>query len=93
MMLSHCLKRLKQNNIDDEMNYLTNQSGVLKEFENKNDNDINAQVRAKAADSIKIFFEPNNLVQKALEAVQEYKHVMDFTIIRVIESMFALLRK
>ena len=32
-------------------------------------------------------------MQKALEVIQEYNHVMDFTIIRVIESMFALLRK
>ena len=92
MMFSHYLKRLKQNNFDDAMNYLANQSGALMEFENKAD-DINTQVRTKAADSIKIFFEPNNLVQKALEAVEEYTHVMEFTRIRVIESMFALLRK
>ena len=50
-------------------------------------------VRTKAADSIKVFFEPNNLVQRALEAVEEYNHVMVFTKIRVIESMFALLRR
>ena len=93
MMFSHYLKRLKQNNFDDALNYLVaNQSGVM-EFENKNENDVNTQVRIKAADSIKIFFESNNLVQKALEAVQEYNHVMEFTKIRVIESMFALLKK
>ena len=93
MMFNHYLKRLKQNNFDDAMNYLANQSGAMMEFEKKNDNDINAQVRTKASDSIKVFFEPNNLVQKALETVQEYNHVMEFTKIRVIESMFALLRK
>ena len=92
MMFSHYLKRLKQNNFDDAMNYLANQGGALIEFENKPD-DINIQIRTKAADSIKIFFEPNNLVQKALEAVEEYTHVMEFTRIRVIESMFTLLRK
>ena len=92
MMFSHYLKRLKQNNFDDPMNYLANQSGALMEFDNSK-NDYNTQVRTKAADSIKIFFEPNNLVQKALEAVEEYNHVMEYTKIRVIESMFALLRR
>ena len=93
MMFNHYLKRLKQNNFDDSMNYLVaNQSGGM-EFENKNENDINKQVRTKASDCIKIFFEPNNLVQLALEDVQKYNHVMEFTKIRVIESMFALLRK
>jgi len=93
MMFSHYLKRLKQNNFDDAMNYLANQSGAVMEFESKNENDVNAQVRSKASDCIKIFFEPNNLVQKALEAVEKYTHVMEFTKIRVIESMFALLRR
>ena len=92
MMFSHYLKRLKQNNFDDSMNYLANQSGTLMEFDNSK-NDYNIQVRTKAADSIKVFFEPNNLVQRALEAVEEYNHVMVFTKIRVIESMFALLRR
>ena len=92
MMFNHYLKRLKQNNFDDSMNYLANQSGALMEFDNSK-NDYNTQVRTKAADSIKTFFEPNNLVQKALEAVEEYNHVMEYTKIRVIESMFALLRR
>ena len=92
MMFSHYLKRLKQNNFDDSMNYLANQSGALLEFDNSK-NDYNIQVRTKAADSIKVFFEPNNLVQKALEATESMTHVMEFSKIRVIESMFALLRR
>ena len=92
MMFSHYLKRLKQNNFDDSMNYLANQSGALLEFDN-NKNDYNIQVRTKASDSIKMFFEPNNLVQRALEASESMPHVMEFSRIRVIESMFALLRK
>ena len=66
--------------------FYMNQSGTLMEFDNSK-NDYNIQVRTKAADSIKVFFEPNNLVQRALEAVEEYNHVMVFTKIRVIESM------
>ena len=92
MMFSHYLKRLKQNNFDDSMNYLANQSGALLEFDNSK-NDYNIQVRTKAADSIKVFFEPNNLVQKALEATESMTHVMEFSKIRVIESMFSLLRR
>ena len=92
MMFSHYLKRLKQNNFDDSMNYLANQSGALLEFDNSK-NDYNIKVRTKASDSIKMFFEPNNLVQRALEASESMPHVMEFSRIRVIESMFALLRK
>ena len=92
MMFSHYLKRLKQNNFDDSMNYLANQSGSLLEFDNSK-NDYNIQVRTKASDSIKMFFEPNNLVQRALETTESMPHVMEFSRIRVIESMFALLRK
>ena len=93
MMFNHYLKRLKQNNFNDSMNYISNRSEVSIEFENKNDNDINAQVRAKVVDSIKIFFEPKNLVEKALEILQEYNHEMGFTKVGVIESLFTLLRK
>ena len=93
MMFSHYLKRLKQNNYDDVMNYQATQSGsVPKEFENKAQSG-NAKVRANAVNCIKQFFEHNGLVQKALDEVEKLPHVMEFTRIRVVESMFALLRK
>ena len=93
MMFSHYLKRLKQNNYDDVMNYQATQTGSAPaEFENKAQSG-NAKVRSKAVDSIKQFFEHNGLVQKALNEVEKMSHVMEFTKIRVIESMFALLRK
>ena len=93
MMFSHYLKRLKQNNYDDVMNYQATQSGSAPaEFETKSQSG-NAKVRSKAVDSIKQFFEHNGLVQKALDEAEKYPHVMEFTKIRVVESMFALLRK
>ena len=93
MMFSHYLKRLKQSNYDDAMNYQATQSGSAPaEFEAKSQTG-NAKIRSKAVDSIKQFFEHNGLVQKALDEVEKYPHVMEFTKIRVVESMFALLRK
>ena len=93
MMFSHYLKRLKQNNYDDVMNYQATQTGSSPmEFENKAQTG-NVKTRTKAVNSIKHFFDHNGLVQKALEEVEKLPHVMDFTRIRVVESMFALLRK
>ena len=75
------------------MNYQATQSGSAPaEFEAKSQTG-NAKIRSKAVDSIKQFFEHNGLVQKALDEVEKYPHVMEFTKIRVVESMFALLRK
>ena len=93
MMFSHYLKRLTQANYDDSMNYLSNQSGGENKFENKNENDDESQVRHQAVEALKPFFEPGCFVQQALDEVEKYNHIMDFTKIRVIESMFALLRK
>ena len=95
MMFSHYLERLKQNNYDDSMNYLSTQTGTnanVVEFENKAQSG-HSKVRNTAVESIKQFFEKNGLVQKALDEVEKLPHVMEFTKIRVVESMFALLRK
>ena len=92
MMFSHYLKRLKQNNYDDTMNYIATQTGGKMEFENKAQSGY-AKIRNTAVESIKSFFDKNGLVQKALDEVEKMPHVMDFTKIRVVESMFALLRK
>ena len=95
MMFSHYLKRLKQNNYDDTMNYLETQTGsnaAKIEFESKAQSG-HSKTRNIAVDCIKQFFEKNGLVQKALDEVEKMPHVMEFTKIRVVESMFALLRK
>ena len=96
MMFSHYLKRLKQNNYDDAMNYIATQTGPntgnVMEFENKAQSG-HAKVRNNAVESIKSFFDKDGLVQKALDEVEKLPHVMEFTKIRVVESMFALLRK
>jgi dynein heavy chain 1 len=92
-MYLHYLKRLNKDNYDDSMNYLSNQSGGMNEFENKNENDDESQVRHQSVEALKPFFESGCFVQQALDEVEKYNHIMDFTKIRVIESMFALLRK
>ena len=93
MMFSHYLKRLKQNNYDDVMNYQATQTGSSAVgFDNKAQTG-NVKTRTKAVNSIKHFFDHNGLVQKALDEVEKLPHVMEFTRIRVVESMFALLRK
>ena len=96
MMFSHYLKRLKQNNYDDSLNYIATQTGSNPnnpvEFENKAQTG-HSKIRNTAVESIKIFFEKNGLVQKALDEVEKMPHIMEYTKIRVVESMFALLRK
>ena len=93
MMFNHYLKRLSQVNYDDTMNYLANGSGQTEQFENKGADDYNTQVRHKAVDAIRPFFEGGNMVEQALDISGQYNHVMDFSKIRVVESMFALVRK
>ena len=71
-MFSNYLKRLKQNNYDDVMNYIATQTGYSPaEFDNKTQSG-NAKVRAKAVNSIKQFFDHNGLVQKTLDEVENY---------------------
>ena len=43
--------------------------------------------------SIRSLFEDDALVMKALDFAASLPHVMDFTRIRCLESMFALIRK
>ena len=93
MMFKHYLQRLKQNNYDDAMNYMEKKKGKQNEFEKRVDADVGKNIMSLAVDSIKKFFEPNNLVQLALESAEKLPHVMEFSKIRVIESMFALLRR
>ncbi|MCQ2815661.1 MAG: AAA family ATPase [archaeon] len=93
MMFSHYLKRLQQENYDDGMNYQSSlNTGMAGSFENKQ-SDSNAEVRRQAVEALRPFFVKEGFVPKALEYVGTLKHIMDFTVIRVIESMFALLRR
>ena len=93
MMYNHYLKRLAQVNYDDVMNYTTAAQGQIEAFDKKSNDDYNTQVRQKAVEAIRQFFSERGYVQQALELAEKYTHVMDFTVIRVIESMFALVRK
>ena len=93
MMYSHYLKRLTQVNYDDVMNYIATAPGKKDAFDNKTTNDGESHVREKAVEAIKHFFSHNGFVQQALEMTEQYDHIMEFSRIRVIESMFALVRK
>ena len=43
--------------------------------------------------SIRVLFEEDGFVSKALEYASTIPHIMEFTRIRCLESMFALIRK
>jgi dynein heavy chain 1, cytosolic len=96
MVFSHYLMRLTQNNYDDVMNYSSTASGQLsaESFDSKDKkSDYATSVRQKSVECIRPLFMPNGFVHQALDLSSKYTHVMDFTRIRVIESMFALVRK
>jgi dynein heavy chain 1 len=92
MVFNHYLMRLTQNNYDDVMNYKENASSD--QFDKKGGAADNATVvRKKCIDAIRPLFAHNGFVSQALEISSRFTHVMDFTRIRVLESMFALIRK
>lgn len=49
--------------------------------------------RKKCVDGIRPLFEDDGFVTKALDFASSLFHVMEFTRIRCLESMFALVRK
>ena len=88
--------RLKQNSYDDVLNYLEVQkeSGKTeRESAASKKGDENFEVRRKCVEFLKPFFSIKGFVEQALNASNRYTHIMEFSRIRVIESMFALLRK
>ncbi len=50
-------------------------------------------VRKRCVDSIRVLFEEDGFVTKALDYSMTLQHVMEFTRIRCLEAMFALIRK
>ncbi len=96
MIFNHYLMRLKQNSYDDVLNYLEVQkeSGKTeRESAASKKGDENFEVRRKCVEFLKPFFSIKGFVEQALNASNRYTHIMEFSRIRVIESMFALLRK
>ena len=50
-------------------------------------------VRRKCVDSIRGLFEEDGFITKTLDFAFALPHIMEFTRIRCLESMFALIRK
>jgi dynein heavy chain 1 len=58
--------------------------------------DGSAKIRRKCVDSIKSMFDDSespSFMTRCIELAQTKQHVMEFTRIRVLEALFALLRK
>ena len=98
MIFNHFLMRLSQNNYDDSMNYSTTAKGenekvinLLTKFDKIND--FSTTTRIKCVETIRFLFNPKGFVSQAIEVASKFNHIMEFTRIRVIESMFALVRK
>lgn len=91
MIFQHYIMRLPQNNYDDSLNYATSSGSGGDQF--KSQVDVNLNTRKHCVNLVKHLFEPTGIVKKALEITSDYIHVMELTKIRVIESMFALIRK
>ncbi len=88
MTFNHYLARLKQDEYDS--------LGVdpTDEKEKKKDESPNGIVRRQCVDAIKSMFDgPESFVAKCLGYAENMPHIMEFTRIRVLEAMFALIRK
>lgn len=89
MIFKHYLMRLPQNNYDDSLNM--NSSSGTSHFQSQTDMSIDT--RKRCVEIIKPLFKDEGFIYKALEQSRKYVHIMEYTKIRVIESMFALIRK
>ena len=75
--------------VTDDMMY----GHYLNRLVQNNYDDVMNYAATQVVDSLKNFFEKNGLAPKALEAVKQIPDVMEFTKIRVIESIFSLSRR
>ncbi|TWU76393.1 hypothetical protein ED733_006599 [Metarhizium rileyi] len=50
-------------------------------------------VQGEAADLLKVYMTSENFVQQALERAEKYQHIMEFTVARVLNTLFSLLNK
>jgi len=92
MVFTHYLMRLAQANYDDHMNYGSSASGQT-DLGGTKLQDENSGLRNTCLNIIRPLFREGGFVCKAIDECQKLSHVMDFTMIRVIEAMFALIRK
>jgi len=94
MVYEHYLMRLTKPVYDDIMNYSTIASGSSPVENAEKKIDPLSVVRQQCVQAIRPLFDSSNsFVSQALTLCAKYNHVMDFTRIRCLESMFALLRK
>lgn len=88
MMFEHYLRRLKQ----DEYDSLG--ADPTEEKEKKRDDDPLSIVRRQCVECIRPLFEgTDSFVSKSVNYAETLPHVMEFTKVRVLEAMFALIRK
>jgi len=88
MMYSHYLARLKQDDYDSLG------IDITEEKEKKREETPNSVVRKQCVESIKSLFDgPECFASKCINYAETLPHVMEFTRVRVLEAMFALVRK
>ena len=99
IIFHHYLMRLKEDDYDDNWKNMFEGSN---ENENKKPNEMMAKreqsqesvTRERCVAAIKKLFEgESSFAVNAIQAAENMKHVMEFTVIRVIEATFALIRK
>ena len=97
MIFHHYLKRLKEDDYDNNWkNMFEDETHTNKanESDQQREQSEEAITREKCVNSVlKLYEGENSFAVNAIQAAESMRHVMEFTFIRVIEAMFALVRK
>ncbi|XP_065319190.1 dynein heavy chain, cytoplasmic-like isoform X2 [Gordionus sp. m RMFG-2023] len=68
-------------------------SGLGGDFSENEVSAIAKQVQTSVAKILELYFTPNGMVSKALEYAKTLEHIMDFTRLRALNSLFSLLNQ
>ncbi|KAI9204677.1 dynein heavy chain [Polychytrium aggregatum] len=90
MIATNYLETLRQIPLDD-----TEEESVNRRTANNEDAAVSQSLITQRliAEIISPYFRPDGLVQRALEAAESLEHIMDFTHMRVLNTLFSLINK
>ncbi|KAJ3071427.1 hypothetical protein HDU98_005356 [Podochytrium sp. JEL0797] len=91
MIFSHYFERLKNVSLEDGEVL----SADVKDLEEEEDGEVSEGVatQRRVADTIQTHFRDSGFVERALEHAETLEHIMDFTRLRVLNTLFSLINK
>ena len=95
MVMQHYIAKLKESPLDEleRETYLLKRANAQEKGEQLPPPTEGMLVQIEAIDSVHKFFEPKELISNCLDYAGKKNHIMDFTRLRALVSMFSLLNK